>query len=316
MVTVRHISRGAHAGCLINGTVPVLPPEGDQALSHLDRAYYLASALESPRYGTVQSYDGAAMSAGPFHFVAVLPKALQQGPLWPLLRRLELAQAPVEPLFQALRDGPGWFVARDGVLRHFDTGALIPGAAIRRELTPANGKVPKTGPEWLAARRWALLFHALMSAPASVQAQREHSIEWLAKDPSTFERRAYQQFAALLHTPVDPHGLRVGNEEGALPPALDLALCVYHAFSVNAPAVAQTRLKASVTTLERTRDPARFARELIRKLGTAQFGNWADRPGQASRYDRTRLVAERSGLWPRALLRSLMPEDFGSLPVA
>src|SRR5688572_11750639 len=107
MVTVRHVVRGAHAGCLIHGTVPVLPPEGDQVLSHLDRAYYLATALESPRYGSVQSYDGAAMSAGPFHFVAVLPKTLTQGPLWALLRRLELAQAPIDPLWQALRDGPG-----------------------------------------------------------------------------------------------------------------------------------------------------------------------------------------------------------------
>ena len=49
---------------------------------------------------------------------------------------------------------------------------------------------------------------------------------------------------------------------------------------------------------------------LIKKLGTAKFGNWSDTPAETSRYDRTRLVAERSGLWNRALLRTLMPEDF------
>jgi hypothetical protein len=310
MVTVRHVTRGSYAGCLIQGTVPVTAPSGDRALSHLDRAYYLATMLESPRYGTVQSYDGAAMSAGPFHFVALLPKPMTQGPLWALLRRLELAQAPIAPLWQALRDGPGWFVARDGVLRDFATGATIRGAAIRHELTPPNGKVPKTGPSWLKARKYALLFHELMSAPESVQAQREHAIEWLVRDPARDEQRTYAKFAELLNTPADPHGLRVGDDDGALPPALDLALCVYHAFSVNAPAPAQTRLKACITAFERKPDPMGFAQGLIKKLGTAKFGNWADKPGQTSRYDRTRLVAERSGLWNKALVRSLMPEDF------
>lgn len=310
MVTVRRVTRGPYAGCLIQGTVPVTPPVGDQALSHLDRAYYLATMLESPRYGTVQSYDGAAMSAGPFHFVAVLPKTMSQGPLWPLVRRLELARAPVEPLFRALRDGPGWFVARDGVLRDFTTGAAIRGAAIRNELTPPNGNVPKSGASWLKARTYAVLFHELMSAPESVQAQREHAIEWIVRDPTRDEQRTYAKFSELLHTPADPHGLRVGDQDGALPPALDLALCVYHAFSVNAPAPAQTRLKAAITSFERKPDPMGFAKGLIKKLGTAKFGNWTDTPAETSRYDRTRLVAERSGLWNRALLRTLMPEDF------
>ena len=310
MVTVRHVTRGTQAGCLIQGTVPVTAPDGDRALSHLDRAFYLATMLESPRYGTVQSYDGAAMSAGPFHFVAVLPKTMSQGPLWPFLRRLEVGQAPVEPLFRALGDGPGWFVARDGALRDFTTGATISGAAIRKELTPPNGKVPKSSSDWKKARSYALLFHELTSSPESVTAQREHAIEWLVRDPSTFERRTYAKFSELLHTAPDPHGLRVGDEDGMLPPALDLALCTYHAFSVNAPAPAQTRLKACISAFERKPDPMRFARDLIKKLGTATFGNWADRPSQTSRYDRTRLVAERSGLWNRALVRDLMPEDF------
>jgi hypothetical protein len=237
---------------------------------------------------------------------------MDQGPLWALLRRLELGQAPIDPLWKALRDGPGWFVARDGVLRDFATGAAISGTAVRNELSPPNGKVPKSGASFQKAKSYALLFHDLMSAAESIDAQREFAVEWLVRDPSTYEQRAYKEFAALLNTPPDPHGLRVGDDDGMLPPALDLALCTYHAFSVNAPAPAQTRLKACVTAFERKPDPMRFARDLIKKLGTATFGNWADNPGETSRYDRTRLVAERSGLWNRSLVRQLMPEDFAA----
>jgi hypothetical protein len=251
----------------------------------MEHAYYLTVLIESPYYGTVQSYDGAAMSAGPLHNIAVQPRGLAQGSLFALLRHIELVPAHIpelQDLWAALKM-VNWMVAQDGKLRHIQTGTLVDGAAIRNEFTPKNGVVPKVGPLWEQARKWAVFFHKLFAAPATFEAQKQFAIHWLVTTQRDTEDLFYKGKDPKT---VDTQGIN------SLSPEEDLAMCAYHCYSVNAPAPAKTELLAS---LKAAGTGAGFAKALLKHLGDNGYGNWA------IRYARTREAALRTGFWSRDL---------------
>jgi len=298
-----------YAGIKIAGDKPVVVPTGTTRQAHMQRAFYLMAQLEAPMWGSVQSYDGAAMSGGPAHWVAVLPRTMQQGPLFQLLRRIEMVPgAPVKPLWDALA-AEGWYVARDGMLRDKKSGAVISGKAIRNAFTPQDGKVPQAGKDKLKAEKWALLFHDLLSDPKTFATQADHSIEYLIQGSEDLEMKAYRLFIPKLQSPE-----RIGIEPGVvLPEPVDLAMCVYHAFTPNAPAIAKQCLEATLAKVGPKPNPLYFAQTLITTLGTKKYGRWADVPGtKGSRYDATRTAVRASGLWSQTVpnLINLMPVDF------
>ena len=306
MVEVLHRTYKTYSGCLVRGVRPFAAP-ADVEL-HLDRAVWLAAQLEGPKFGTVQSYDGCGISAGLLHNIAVLPKSLEQGSLFALLRRMivstaNLPSVPLDALVHALAE-VGWAVAHDGKLRT-SSGVLVSGAAIRNEFAPPNGKVPnKTGADWAKAARWAAIFHEAFADPLTERGQIDYAIEWLAAGNRADELAVYRRFI-----PQPTLDSAVALRSRRLPPEVDFAMCVYHAFSVNAPAPAATALKSVATET----DPRRFAKKLIRKLGTSTYGAWKDEPGDGgNRYDKTRLAAQRLGnldLWPSGMMNELMPRD-------
>jgi hypothetical protein len=287
-----------YSGCKISGGAKIPKPV---PTSHMGRAYYLTAMLEAPSYGSVQSYDRCGMSGGPMHNIAVYPGNLAQGSMFPLLRALELGawgSKSVQVLWDAYK-AVGWYVARDGKLKDILTGKRITGKAIRDEFSPVGGKVPKSGPRWLQARKWAVLHHNVFADPATFKAQQDFAIGYLLKGQKKHEDVFYTDQG------MDPETLRVWTEqdetdlsEFEIPTDIynnhlslkeDLAMCMYHSHSVNAPGPARTAL---VRVLKRRKRGDEFAKLLIWTLATYKYGNWK------VRYARTRKWAMASKLWP------------------
>lgn len=311
----RWIKYNEWSGVVIRGAVPFVgPPDVSR---HMHRAVWLTSQLEGAHWGTVQSYDGAGISAGLLHNVAVLPRSMSQGDLWAQLKMIfdavdqagYVGTRAADKLRERLRD-QRWVVREDGVLRHLDTGAAVKAQQIRNEISPPNGQVPRTGPFFDRACHWATLFHDTFSDPANRLAQVEFAVRWLARGQNDLEMQAYRLFTR--RTGMSTLDSPVGIPSGALEPAAELALCVYHSFSVNGPAPAATALRAALATQDpKSPDPVKFAKRLIRALGKSTFGRWHDEPGDGSRsrYDRTRKAVWGSQLWALDLSKALMPRD-------
>lgn len=299
-----------YSGIMLRGTVPIMmtdfaPLNGGRPVNHMDRAVWLTSQVEAPKWGTVQGYDGAAMSAGLLHNVSVLPKNLSQGDMFGLLGKIfdyaaaaGGANVAVTNMKQSLA-AKGWTVAKDGVLR-LASGVPVSGQAIRDEFSPPDGKVPQQGPQYDQAKRWATLFHDLFSDPGTRRAQIDFAATWLARGQGQTEMSIYQKYVAGLDSPIH-------LPSASLPASVDLAMCVYHSFSVNAPAPAVDCLTHARDSTATADD---FAASLCRRLGTRAFGKWTDQPGDGDdRYDRTRKAVWASGIWDTALAHKLMPTD-------
>lgn len=300
------------SGIRVKGTALVPVPTSSL---HIDRAAYLATTLESPKMGTVQSYDRCGMSGGPFHFIAVQPSNLSQGSMFEFLHFLEIA-APCPELTALwnLFKAEGWFVARDNTLRDINSGVLVPGAAIRNTFTPLEGKVPKAvGPQRAQAEKWALAFSNLFSAPVTFKAQQEFAAKYLVNGQKAFEASFYAPYEVVSLRPARDN-TAVANTDAVISMQTDLALCVYHAHSVNAPAPAVKCLRTLLS--EFPNHPGKFSNEaaayLIWLLGTNTYGNWRDDKDGGNRYDHTRTSAMQSGLWPKEFF---LPGDQCIMPV-
>lgn len=299
-----HRSYKKYSGILIKGEVPVRLAQIYDSF-HMWRAFYLTTQVESPKWGTVQGYDGAGISGGPFHYTACHPKSGKQGSLFSLLRRIELGigttiNKNLERLWHILKEN-GWYVARDGKLRSNTDGSEINGILIRDTFSPFEGKVPKYGKNYQIATEWAILFHNLLSDKSTFIAQTEHAIDYLVKGQKSLELSAYQYLIEQDLCSIEP--LKVNTQLNLKD---DLAMCVYHTYSVNAPGPARTCLKQAI---EITEDKNDFAENLIYLLGTSNYGRWKDTTDNRNRYDKTRIAATASGLWPSYILEELMPEN-------
>jgi hypothetical protein len=243
--------------------------------------------------GTIQSYDGAGMSAGLQHEIAVFPRTLdEQGPLFKSLDRVR-DSGPSNPEVVALMkafDEVGWLLDPNGVLREKGSGRVIPGSEIRQEFTPDDGKVPSSGPKWEKAKKWALLFFSVYNHPNQV----DILVKLASASMSSlgrFERPAYKQ----ITNTEDPSVLVLGQN---IRPDQDLALCVYQSHAVNAPSIAKNVLLAS-----RPDSTSEWPGRFLKALNDTKWGNW-DR-----RWIKTRRYAMK--LWPMELFEDsgIMPED-------
>ncbi len=283
------------AGFVVRGGPAVQPPTRDL---HMARAFYLVSQLEAANWGTVQNYDGAAMSAGPLHVIGVFPANDKQGPLWGMVR--SVFESSTTGAVLALRNklaSVGWTVGPDGVLRN-SAGSVVPGNVIVEQLSGPGGVVPPSGPVYDRAEGWAIAFHRAFADPTSYPGQYEGTIDWLLTNFDS-EADAYRKY--IPGAPADNARLKEWLRTASMSdvgPYLDLAMSVYHAFSVNAPGKARQILEA---TLARNLDVRAFSKALINALGSSTYGNWVVR-GQ-----RTMLVAARSGLWPPEVVKDIYP---------
>jgi hypothetical protein len=276
------------AGISIVGTVDWAPPT--KSTEHMERAAWLTAAIETgAKFGTVQSYDGAAMSAGIEHKIAIYPRSMEQGSLWSLLQKLPAASPAVNNLLSAIKQ-VGWYIDPRGIVRKTATGAAVSAAEIREEFTPKAGVVPTSGANYDKAVRWAQLWSAAFADPATHRPQIEEAKRSLLLSHKALESRAYKAFANL----DDGSAGTTTN----LSEHLDLAMCFYHSFSVNAPTKARKCLEEALTDAP---EEKYFCRKLIRLLGTSTYGNWKQR------YTRTRASALKSGLWTASVVDEFAP---------
>lgn len=329
---VKWVSFKSYSGPSILDGVPLGPPKG----THLDRAYWLTTKVETGAYlGRVMAYDGTCMTAGPDQHIAVFPRELieedfkaedDQGSLWELLAALASVRGS-NPSFDAAFGALMTELAGDGFVfdvasKHVAYGASrrlvlagrpvdvkagdrAHGNVIRDTYTgPSAGKVPRTGGAWEKAKRWAGLWHLLTVHPAGHKAQLDFGMGHLL---TRIRRRRLGDLGTVENVLYGADGIHKAN----LHPAMDLAVCVYHAHSVNGPAPAQSALLAAAKARPPAQDPIAFGRQLVTRLGNNSFGRWDD-DVEGGRYQRTRAHAKASGLWPEALFvgpDAVMPKD-------
>lgn len=307
MSSPRWVRYKSYSGFALGGTIPFERPVN--AALHVDRAVWLAGQLEAPRWGSVQGWDGCGISGGILHNIAVSPKTKEQGSFWALLRAvMESAVAGGSDRARELVDQIVWKLdetqmelARDGIVRFDASGGRVPGETLRQVLGSADGKVPRTGPPAERAKWWVSTCAGLLGDHSTFAAQSDYAARWLSGGNRWAELEFYRRFGRDVDSII-------GLPSASLPPAIELAMCVYHAFSVNAPAPAAECL-AKIGDWEN--DPVKAAKHLIRLLGKKKYGRWQDEPGEGrNRYDRTRrAVWSKPDIWDRALARELMPMD-------
>lgn len=343
MAQVRYKTHKSYSGPIIYGSK--VEPDTQTDL-HAKRAVIITEGVETGyRVGSIMAADGTAMTCGRGQHILVYPRELanedfnakdDQGGLGQLLRRIEVeAPSPqLEALYEAFKD-EGWYVATDGQLRWLDLGRakvagrwvdhdagdIIHGAVLRDTITPVGGKVPKKGERWQQARRWALLFHEVFAEESSLDVQLDFEVEHLA------HRVGHRKFAfhpnqrketvsQVVYGGRDVLELKVGRQ---ITEELDLAMCVFHSHTVNAPSIAFRKLRDVLRSTGY--DPKvhagslgeiTFARRLLRALATAKYGRWNE-DIEGGRWDRTRSRARESGMWPTRFFRGqspIMPVNF------
>ncbi|MDH5674702.1 MAG: peptidoglycan-binding protein [Myxococcales bacterium] len=282
------------AGALIKGHEAFAAPI--DASRHLDRAVWLAAQVEGPTWGTVQSYDGAGMSGGLLHNTALFPRSMKQGQLWQLIAEVAhgRADSPALAALEGALHDAGWDLTEDGrLVRHGTHGSLVGGLEIRRTLTPPNGNVTEGGAGWDAAKRWAQLFYAVLSETDSRPAQVRYAAGWLVRARARDQAPVYR--ALVNGTPV------MELEASRLPADVELSMCIYHCFVVNAPAPAAGALRKCLPLLG---EPTRFAAALPSKLGRAPHASFR------KRYEATRrgvLRGQKLGLWGAETVDQVIP---------
>lgn len=307
------------SGPTIVGTIKIPTPTSPFTL---DRQHWLTTKVETGgTFGTVVMFDGTCVTAGPDQFILVYPAELahedfnaadDQGLLGKLVARVfQCADASVSPKIAALKAAfakAGWYLSPIGEMRYVEAqsvalvgrkiivqaGDLVHGAVLRDVITPIGGVVPKTGPQWDQSAGWCRLFADVFADPATHATQFAFGKERLVK--------AYK--VPRIKTPVGPISVEsvvFGTDASAVRArdcgeALDLAMSVWYSNSVNAPAIALSALTSVLST--GVRPDARFPGRLLRALGTSSYGRWnASIPN--GRYQRTRRLAQASGLWPQ-----------------
>jgi hypothetical protein len=334
-VRVMHKRFRSYSGPAIYGAKLGAPPA---TVNHARRAVILTEAVETGRrVGSVFAADGTAMTAGRGQHILVYPKELanedfdakdDQGGLGKLLHTIEVcAPSPaLERLFKAFKQ-EGWFLGRDGQLRWWgdgrakvkgkwiphSSGDIVHGAVLRDTITPLGGRVPSSGERWETAKRWALLFHETFKTKRSMDVQMDFEVEHLVYRTTT---RRYQflpnRRRATVEQVVYGHSTYLVNI--AVPrditPQLDLAMCVFHSHTVNAPAIAYRKLAETIkatgfSALNHRRSSTMevdFARELLRRLAKAKYARWNE-DIENGRWARSRKRAMELGFWPPEFFR-------------
>jgi len=261
---MKRITFGKYAGFGIKGVEKFAAPlpyskdhvDFDPAVS---RALWLTAMVETGgKFGSVQSYDGAGMTAGLHQEILVYPRSMRrQGPLARSCHEV-IACVPTCGLLRAL-EHEGWKATPRGVIRS-ETDALVRPTLLRAVRCGLRGVAPVSGQQRDVAQRWVELWHDLYA------------------DPRTFDTQIAQGLGRIA-----ARGKRIGYEYPDGDNELDdLAFAVYWSYDVNGPSLARKKLKKAGG------NPIR----LIRSFTRSSYGRWATK-----RYDRMRRHAKDSKLW-------------------
>lgn len=316
-----------YSGPMIRGTTKYVLEENS---SHWERIVWLTAQVETGgRFGATTCYDGTGNTSGIIQGIAVYPRELShednnpaddQGPLWKMMEYIredypELLK-PIEDEFKEI----GWVIKGGHVKIINDDGSSgdpVNGRLIREELTPNQGRVPRSGQQWIEAKNWALMFHNVFNDPRSFNAQIRFGINHakaIAKRKPNVLRG--ESIESLIYT----KDIKKYIERFVEYDPMDLAMAVFFSNTVNAPAMAFRKFKQANEIFCRGKknknpdllsnsDREQFAKRLIRVLGNANFGRWNFRIA-TGRYQRTRKAAMK--VWPKEMFvgpTAIMPRQ-------
>lgn len=298
MLKVRYGSYGKFSGPYIKGDVDAMhKPYLDD--THWMRVLWLTTMVESGgKTGSIMMADGTGCTAGVEQSIIVYPRNLTvQGPLvkllWLLDHVIPLHYYAIGELFDRHR----WVIAGDKKIRDADDGSIIRPADLREALTPNQGRVPRSGPQWEQSKEWAQAFCEIFSRKDTRDAQIKHAMDGFTK----FARRV--EHKKLDHVSIEDavyggNAMKPPFEDSIEGWTNDLAMALFWERKTNGPAPALTRLGRAVKRFE-PQDPA-FGRFLIQQLSTAKYGRWA-----TNRNRRARKFAQM--VWPKELFTGPKP---------
>lgn len=316
MFKVKHRRWKNYSGPSISGTTKfILKKES----THWERVVWLTSYVESGgKFGAITMYDGTSITAGITQCVLTYPKELahednnpedDQGPLWEMLEYIRDSNPKLTKKIEEEFLECGW-VLKGGCLRVINedgsSGAPVNGRLIREELTPNQGRVPQGGDDWLSAKNWALMFHDVFVHPDSFEAQVQfgidHALKATRRRPSVLKGKT---ISSLVYND-NPKDTKLFKADDPM----DLAMAVLFSNAVNAPAMAFRKLKQAFDVFggaegkrpnwQSPRDRLKFAKRLVRVLGTANYARWNFKIA-SGRYQRTRKAAVK--VWPSEMFR-------------
>lgn len=301
-----------YSGPMIRGKKKfLLSPTAD----HWERVVWLTAKVETGgKFGATNAYDGTGNTSGLIQGIAVYPKELahednnpadDQGALWPMLEYIRLNHPDLTRRLEDEFLECGW-VLKGGCVRVIEedgsSGSPVNGRLLREELTPNQGKVPKSGEEWVQAKNWALMFHEIFNNEKSFAAQIQFGIEHAHKvaKRKPFFLRGKSISSLIYNNEIKDTKLFTVNDP------MDLAMAILFSNAVNAPAMAFKKLKQAFDfyagsenkrpNWQSPSDRLKFANLLVRILGHAEYGRWNFKI-DTGRYQRTRKAAMK--VWPK-----------------
>jgi hypothetical protein len=320
---MRKITFNKYSGLRIKGETPI----GFESHLHLDLASYITTQVESGGvYGTVMNYDKTGMTAGSHQAIAVYPKFVErglksQGPLWKLLSRMmSLDPTPLAlvDIVELMFDN-NLSLGEDGRVRYLATGAYAAGESLLEFFGTPDGLLINQGEGRKRAENLIQLFHDLFSTPSTFKLQErlglEHFVKAAERSKLRFSRVPRTKGTTIQEAVYDcltenPHHISL-VENVDMDSEVNLAMCMFWSYYVNAPGMALKKLCQAVDAVDRRTSTweTDLPRMIVRKLGTSSYGRWDD-DIDSGRYQRTRKEMKKH--FDAALFRkgAIMPKDF------
>lgn len=323
---MKKITFNKYSGLRIKGTKQI---EFESHL-HLDLASYITTQIESGGvYGTVINYDGTGMTAGSHQAIAVYPRNAHkgfksQGPLWKLLSRI----GSLDPTPLALVDildmmyDYGLILGEDGRVRYGDIGVYPTGLYLQEFFGTPKGKLVSKGEDRIRAEDLILAFHDLFSHPSTFKLQERWGLEHFVKASERTKLRFSTRTKDLtiqqaIYDPLTDSHVSLASIVGddCIDSEVNLAMCMFWSYYVNAPGMALKKLCQAVDAVDRRTSTWRYdlPKMIVRKLGTSSYGRWDDDIDNG-RYQRTRREMMKCSevIFPKGLFRKdgIMPKDF------
>lgn len=295
---------GGYSGPVITGTMKS-PPITAAEKRHVVRADYITFMVESGGlFGGIMGADGTVITAGRGQHAMVLPRVNAIGDLPRLIQLMASTKSEaVEDLTSAMKKLAGLWINQHGTLMSSSSGrGAATAVEVRMAMSVADGKVPSSGPDWDRAAQWAVTFSNAFADPSTFLVQEQYDQTQLIDDFNKLKigsGAARDLVAPIVYGSQMTSSMIVG---ATVSEDLDLIMCMWHSFKVNAPTEARKVLEKAIT-LDNVADPdpMRPVASIPMLLATSSYGRW-NKSIPNGRWDRTLKIVRQSKIWSDATI--------------
>jgi hypothetical protein len=211
----------------------------------------------------------------------------------------------------------GLFLSEEGKVRIPSTGKYASGEKLLEFFGTPKGVLEASGEGRQRAERLINLFHKMFSNERTFGIQhvygREHFIKSAERSKLRFSnipRTRCLTVEKLVYEGLLGKSITTAHSSD-MDPELNLAMCMYWSYSVNAPGMALKIISKVVDSIDRRKPDwgSTFAKLLVFKLGTSSYGRWDD-DIKGGRYQRTRSELMKFFKSELFIPGAIMPKDF------